>query len=86
MNLGESWERRFAVTSIRSAGIVVNADSRLTWVPIPLSYPYCSSFPVAHRPSRGKMRLLFRNDEGEYRLKNFDGNDLIPDYAILSHT
>ena len=32
------------------------------------------------------MRLLFRNDEGEYRLKNLDGDDPIPAYAILSHT
>ena len=33
------------------------------------------------------MRLLFRSDNGEYRLtKDFVGDDLIPPYAILSHT
>jgi hypothetical protein len=33
------------------------------------------------------MRLLFRSDNGEYRLtKDFVGNDLTPPYAILSHT
>ena len=33
------------------------------------------------------MRLLFRNDNGEYGLtKDFNGDDPIPPYAILSHT
>jgi hypothetical protein len=33
------------------------------------------------------MRLLFRNANGEYGLtKDFDGDDPIPPYAILSHT
>jgi hypothetical protein len=33
------------------------------------------------------MRLLFRSDNGEYRLtKDFVGDDLTPPYAILSHT
>jgi ankyrin repeat protein len=32
------------------------------------------------------MRLLLRNDTGDFSLKDLEGDDIIPPYAILSHT
>ncbi|CAK7205493.1 Vegetative incompatibility protein HET-E-1 [Sporothrix eucalyptigena] len=32
------------------------------------------------------MRLLERTDTGDVRFKNFPNEDLLPQYAILSHT